>query len=86
MNGDPASDWRINPHVQSYVMATDQVRPVHVTYAQHEGSMVLPVREVAPSANRPCLADTSRTIHGSVRIKGTSPLADHSLNDRVAVS
>ena len=25
MNGDPASEWRRNPHIQSYVMATDQV-------------------------------------------------------------
>ena len=25
MNGDPTSEWRVNPHVQSYVMATDQV-------------------------------------------------------------
>ena len=28
MNGDPASEWRRNPHVQSYAMATDQV-PSH---------------------------------------------------------
>jgi hypothetical protein len=27
MNGDPASEWRRNPHIQSYVMATDQVPP-----------------------------------------------------------